>query len=97
MELEAKRVVFFSQQDERFFFEWIGRIGCIGNVVGRGDVIYLSLDPDAVLEEDVWDWPHCSGGIGFHWPSCERWRQAGTLERCAMPCASRVPSGRQGA
>ncbi|MBN4958123.1 hypothetical protein [Stenotrophomonas maltophilia] len=55
MELEAKRVVFFSQQDERFFFEWIGRIGCIGNVVGRGDVIYLSLDPDAVLEEDVWE------------------------------------------
>jgi hypothetical protein len=24
-------------------------------VVGRGDVIYLSLDPDAVLEEDVWE------------------------------------------
>lgn len=43
------------------------------------------------------NWPHCSGGIGFHWPSCGRWRQAGTLERCAMRCESRAPSGRQGA
>ena len=33
----------------------IGQIGSIKNVVGRGDVVYLSLDPDAVLEEEVWE------------------------------------------
>ncbi|WP_313282325.1 hypothetical protein [Stenotrophomonas indicatrix] len=48
MELEAKKVYFFSRQDEGFFFEWIGRIGCIKNVVGRGDAIYLDLEPNEV-------------------------------------------------
>lgn len=43
MELEAKSVYFFSQQDEDFFFEWIGRIGCINNVVGRGMPFILAL------------------------------------------------------
>ncbi|MBA0100985.1 hypothetical protein WH218_18295 [Stenotrophomonas indicatrix] len=55
MELEAKKVYFFSQQDEGFFFEWIGRIGCIENVVGRGDTIYLDLEPNEVLEDEVWE------------------------------------------
>ncbi|WP_353098983.1 hypothetical protein [Stenotrophomonas lactitubi] len=54
MELEAKSVYFFSQQDEDFFFEWIGRIGCINNVVGRGG-IYIGLDQNAVLEDEVWE------------------------------------------
>lgn len=55
MELEAKNVYFFSQQDEDFFFEWISRIACINSVVGRGDTIYLGLDPSAVLEDEVWE------------------------------------------
>ncbi|MCO7470211.1 hypothetical protein NJG16_09050 [Stenotrophomonas maltophilia] len=55
MELEARSVYFFSQQDEDFFFEWIGRIGCINNVVGRGDTLYIGLDQNAVLEDEVWE------------------------------------------
>ncbi len=35
-ELEAENVVFYSMSDERLFFQWLGEMRFVEDVVGRG-------------------------------------------------------------
>jgi len=41
--LICKRVTYYSEQDEAAFFEWLKRIGCIKELNGRGDELYLHI------------------------------------------------------
>src|SRR4051812_30207133 len=41
--LECRRVRFGSPNDERAFFEWLGRINGIGRIKGVGDTLFLHV------------------------------------------------------
>ncbi len=53
IELEAVAVVFYSQQDETAFFEWLKRIPCVLDVFGVGRAIKIRVDRDLVDEESI--------------------------------------------
>ena len=39
----CKRVVFYSQNDESAFFDFLGRIEAVESIVGEGDAIILNV------------------------------------------------------
>ncbi|GKS68567.1 hypothetical protein W03_05710 [Nitrosomonas sp. PY1] len=51
VELEARRIRFFSRNDEEAFFEWLDKLTCVEKYFGQGDVLYISLKRVAVDEE----------------------------------------------
>ncbi len=53
VELEAKNVIFYSMNDEQFFFEWLGRMEFVEDVVGRGSVIYIRINAREVTEDGL--------------------------------------------
>lgn len=53
VELEAEGVIFYSINDERFFFDWLGKMEFVKEVVGRGSVIYIKVDAASVTEDGL--------------------------------------------
>ncbi|MGV9674633.1 hypothetical protein ACWDSJ_05090 [Nocardia sp. NPDC003482] len=53
MVLEATGVTYYSPQDEAAFFGWLEKIGCIESYRGHSRTLYLTIDLDAVDEEDL--------------------------------------------
>lgn len=53
--LLARRVRFFSPNDEAAFFEWLGKIPCVTAAQGSGDTVYITVDPAAVDDERFMD------------------------------------------
>jgi len=51
--LTCKGIVYYSPSDERAFFEWVARIGCISRVEGRGDALLLYLSTKRVSEVNL--------------------------------------------
>lgn len=51
IELEARRVRFFSLGDEDAFFEWLDKLPCVGKYVGLGDALHISINRAAVDED----------------------------------------------
>lgn len=51
IELEACRVLFFSPNDERAFFNWLSAISCVTTYAGRGDCICFNIDTTLVDED----------------------------------------------
>ena len=52
--LEASRIRFYHESDERAFFEWLSRIPAVDHYEGAGDTLYIKLrrSPDrADLQE----------------------------------------------
>jgi hypothetical protein len=47
-----EETTYWSEGDERAHFEWLARIGCVQDVVGRGDRLYLVIDGNAVTTKD---------------------------------------------
>jgi hypothetical protein len=45
--------VYWSDGDERAHFEWMARIGCVGEIKGVGTRIYLAVDEAAASDDDV--------------------------------------------
>jgi hypothetical protein len=53
IELECKKVLFYSEQDEATFFSWAQSISAIRSVTGRGSSIILSLKPRVVSDRSL--------------------------------------------
>lgn len=53
VELEAEGVVFYSMNDERLFFDWLGRMEFVKDVVGSGAVIYIKIDAGDLTEDGL--------------------------------------------
>ena len=45
--------VFYTDLDERFFFEWIQKIACIIKIQGKGRELYLSIDVQLICDQDL--------------------------------------------
>ncbi|MBF0474977.1 MAG: hypothetical protein HQK59_03935 [Deltaproteobacteria bacterium] len=52
IELEARRVRFFSPGDEEAFFEWLNKLHCVREYVGRSYVLHVSINK-ADVDEDA--------------------------------------------
>lgn len=52
-ELEAENVVFYSTSDERLFFQWLGEMRFVEDVVGRGAIIYIKVNIPAVKDDGL--------------------------------------------
>lgn len=48
MQLEARAICYFSEHDEAAFFEWLDKMPAIRGYQGKGDTLYIEVDPDAV-------------------------------------------------
>jgi hypothetical protein len=42
--LTAKRIRYYSENDESAFFEWLDKIGCVTRYEGQLDVLYIYVD-----------------------------------------------------
>lgn len=51
--LKAQGVRYWSQNDEAAFFEWLAKVRCVVGREGRGETLYISVDPDKVDEEGL--------------------------------------------
>lgn len=51
--MNATSVRFYSEHDEQFFFDWIGRIACVADVSGRGEVLHITLNSEQVTDQCV--------------------------------------------
>jgi hypothetical protein len=51
VDLHARRVYFFSQEDEAAFFGWIKRMPCIARYAGIGGTIHIHVDPGHVDDD----------------------------------------------
>jgi hypothetical protein len=51
VELEATNIRFFSEFDESGFFEWLDKLACVQKYTGRGKILYITINSDAVDEE----------------------------------------------
>jgi hypothetical protein len=45
--------IYWSNGDERAHFEWMARIGCVGEIKGVGRRVYLAVDEASASNEDV--------------------------------------------
>ena len=55
VELKARATRFFSQLDERAFFDWLKRLRCVSNVEGRGDTLFIRVVESKVDETALRD------------------------------------------
>jgi hypothetical protein len=46
--LRARRVEYYSANDEAAFFEWLDKLSCVKSYVGRGDTLYITVKRAAV-------------------------------------------------
>ncbi|MBU3061005.1 hypothetical protein KO481_05635 [Nocardia sp. NEAU-G5] len=53
--LEAREVLYYSYNDEAAFFGWLDKIPCVKSYVGRGNTLYMEVDPAAVDDENFAD------------------------------------------
>jgi hypothetical protein len=53
IELECKKVVFYSQQDEEVFFSWAQSIPSVQAITGRGSSIFLSIRSGAIPDRSL--------------------------------------------
>lgn len=53
VEIEAVSVRFFSQGDERAFFEWLDKLPFVERYEGRGRTLYISINSLAVDEDGL--------------------------------------------
>ncbi len=53
IELECKKVVFYSPSDESAFFAWAESIPAVSSVSGRGRRILLAVDSRKISEESL--------------------------------------------
>ena len=53
VELDITDVVFRSALDEEMLFAWIGRIGCVEGILGRGRTLVLSVDLRKVTQARI--------------------------------------------
>ena len=51
--LECKKVKFYSDIDELFFFEWIKRISCVKSIEGSGSSVFLNLKSKEVSRNEL--------------------------------------------
>lgn len=43
VELKAQKVRYFSQLDEKLFFDWLKMLPCVSNVEGKGDTLLIRV------------------------------------------------------
>src|ERR1700681_2000892 len=48
--LIARRVVFYSMNDEDVFFEWLDRLPCVSHHEGKGESLYIEINQESVNE-----------------------------------------------
>jgi hypothetical protein len=53
--LECLRVTYCSQNDEKAFFEWVGRIRCVTSRSGAGDTLCLHVRQRRIPDGDLRD------------------------------------------
>jgi len=53
VKIEAVSVRFFSQGDERAFFEWLDKLPFVERYEGRGRTLYISINSLAVDEDGL--------------------------------------------
>ncbi len=53
LEIEMADVLFYSAQDELYFFTWLKDIGSVSEVFGQGRAIYAVVDRDELAFDDV--------------------------------------------
>ncbi|WP_216893819.1 hypothetical protein [Nocardia alni] len=53
--LEARKVRYYSYNDEAAFFGWLDKISCVTSYAGRGDTLYIEIDAAAVGDDDFID------------------------------------------
>ena len=52
-ELIATGVKFFSQKDEKVFFEWLDSLDIVGQVRGNGRDIHIELKEEQITDDDL--------------------------------------------
>jgi hypothetical protein len=55
IELEARSVVYYSQHDEKCFFDWLDRMGCVKGYAGKGETLFIAVDRDRVTSAELLD------------------------------------------
>lgn len=53
IELECKRVLFYSQQDEEVFFSWAQSIPAVSAIRGRGSSLFLTLKRSGISDRSL--------------------------------------------
>ncbi len=51
--ISCKRVRYYTEIDEDYFFEWIDQISCICKIDGQHDELYLHLKTRQISDEEV--------------------------------------------
>jgi hypothetical protein len=51
--LNAKRILYFSENDEAAFFEWLDKLSCVQRYEGELDVLHIHIDKTKVDEYEL--------------------------------------------
>jgi hypothetical protein len=55
VELRAENVIYYSQNDEAAFFEWLAKMPCVIKVDGRGHMLFVRVNPVLVDQYNLRD------------------------------------------
>ena len=53
--LICKRIIYYVQNDEDAFFEWIKKINCITKFTGAGDELYLHIASKNISAQNLYE------------------------------------------
>jgi len=51
--LIAKKITYYSEKDEAYFFKWLESIKCVESLDGKGDTLFINVMLDKVNDKSL--------------------------------------------